>query len=679
MIKKILVLSMVLVAVVNCSSDKDKHVGQTIPSDTPTEFIDKDGNVVDTKDPAQDPAQEQPAATTDELIKQTWNDLGFGEQFLMSELIGPDVCSLSEKQFVGCFFAAHYLTTFAYGPEHVLVVTGQKDEEFVGEVVHSSGFLSVHKIPVSKVDMDDAQEVSKLEKRKNDFFKKTVQAAIAIYKSDVANNELAQKAITGFKKDFPESLTALDQAIATKDSASISKAQKHVVEVVNAINENRAALGKGLYSSYVELVSKAFANIPKTDHGIESRYTYNTYLRHSADGHARIDLDETFKAQLAKQSSTPATQYGIGTSLVQKSTGLYASPLHGSSAEAAGIQDNDRIVSVDGVEPKDINDAVVRIKGAPDTDVTITVERWSDKKQYTYTIKRAPIQSSTYTLKTKVVNGKTYGMITIATFMDDQMASAVREFVKANDGVVDGYIMDLRNNGGGLLDQAVDLCGVFLPQGSPIVAESLSTDADVMDVSTMKLTSAPQATTKELIVLINGGSASASEVVSGLLQEYKRAIIMGTQSFGKGTIQRSGWTFHPDIPEYEVWDQFSTMQMTIMGPRKFTLVNFWKTIGRYFYPSGRTPEWVGVTPDVVVDNDPLSEDLFDAREKDLIPFSFGDLGSSWVQERADFVTKIKECVDTQGLSVKTWNKDESSKPYQINYQERYAYDALKCI
>lgn len=681
MLKKSLILSVVLAALVNCSNDKSKSgsMVQSVPSDTPTEFINDNGDVIDSVDPANDPNNQPPAPSTDEMIKDAWIQLGFGKEFLMTELMGPDICSLGEKQFVGCFFAASYLTTYAYGPDHVLVISGQQDEEFIGELVFTAGFLSVHKKPESKVDLDDAQAASQIEKRSSEFFKKSVQAAINAYKTKIEGNAGVASVIRGYKQEFPKSMKTLETALRGQDEQGIAKAQRDMEDIVNGINSNREFLAKTLFDPYMEIVSKAFDKIPETDRGIQARYTYNEYLRHSADGHARIDLHDRFKEALAEKSSTPAVEYGIGAEVRRSATGIYLSPLAGSSAEKSDVQENDRVLTVNGVQPLDVNDAVQKIKGPRDTEVTIVVERWADKAQKTLVVQRAPIQVKTHTLQTKVINGKTYGMLKIATFMDDEMADAVRAFVSENDTLVDGYIMDLRNNGGGLLTQAVELCDVFLPKNTPVVAESSPTDPDVMDFSKMKLTTKGQATSKNLIVLINGRSASASEIVSGVLQEHKRAIIMGTQSFGKGTVQRSDWMYHPDVPEYEVWGQFATMQMTPMGPRKFSLVNFYKTVGRYFFPSGRTPEWVGVTPDVLVSANPLEADMFSPREQDVFPFSFGDLGVPWVQERPELVTKIQECVSTQGRSTKTWSSTESKKPFLINFQERYAYDALLCI
>ncbi|MCC6137544.1 MAG: hypothetical protein IT287_02850, partial [Bdellovibrionaceae bacterium] len=350
-----------------------------------------------------------------------------------------------------------------------------------------------------------------------------------------------------------------------------------------------------------------------------------------------------------------------------------------SSAMNAGILANDRIVSVNGVAATDIETTVALVKGARDTEVTITVERWGTKEQLTFTMKRQPIQVKSYIFSQKNINGKNYGVLKINTFMDDQMASAVRQYITANDASVEGWTLDLRGNPGGLLTQAVELLSAFLPQGSETVSQSMHDNPDVIDPTTALYTQAPQATAKNVVVLINERSASASEVVSGVLQEYKRALIAGTRSFGKGTVQQSNYAYHPDVPGYNIWDKFSTVQSTPFGPQKMPLVVFWKTIGRYFFPSGRTPEWVGVEPDVNVLTNPDGAEVFAAREKDLIPFSFGNLGEPWVQTRSDLVSQVQTCVQTSGSAVKAWSPEEAKKPFGANYQTLFAFDALKCM
>ncbi len=679
MLKKTLVLSFVLVAFVNCSKDNDHKPLQSIPSDTPTEFINDKGEVVDTQDPTKDEQEQAPLASLDENVKQAWNSLNFGEEFLMSELIGSDICSISEKQFVGCFFAAHELTEYAYGPGHVLVISGQQNKEFVGELVYIDGYLSVHKIPAATLDTEDPKEVSAYAKRENDFFKETVKAAKLAYASKFATNPGVQSASNAYKKAFPKAKKALDAALRTKDKSKVGVAGQNLKDIVSGINSNREFLNTSVFAPYANLVKKAFAAIPELDRGVVAMRAFNTYLRNSADGHARIDLHDRLKAELIGISAEPEVQYGIGTSVTANKNGVYLAPLPGSAAEAAGVQQNDRVVKVNGADVTGIDDAVRLIKGERGTEVVLVVERWADKSQHLISMKRGPIVTRSHTLYTKVVNGKTYGMIVIATFMDNEMAQQVREFVTQNDNAVEGYILDLRNNPGGLLNQAVDLCGVFLPANSAVVAASSETDIDVMDPNTMDYTTQSEATKKSLVILINGRSASASEVVSGVLQEYKRGLVVGTQSFGKGTMQRSNNLSHPDVPEYEIWSLFAAEEMTITGPMRFSLVNFWKTTGRYFYPSGRTPEWVGVTPDVVVTSDPFSAEMFSPREQDQYPFSFGDLGASWVQTRPELVTQVNDCVNSQGASVKTWNANEGKKPFVTNYQELFAYDALKCI
>lgn len=682
MLKKSLILCGVLVALVNCSSDNDKKTVQTLPSDTSTEIINSKGEVIEVIEPAgEKPAVDVPSA--DALIKQTWQDIGFTKEYLMSELMGGDVCALGEKQYVGCFFAANALIPTLYGNGAILIVQGQVNSEFIGEKIKDLGPFAVHKKKEVSIDVKDPAAVSAYSKKDNDFFKETVAAAVSLYRSKIATSPLTQNVIKNYLTVFPEVLKKLETAKKEKDSVKFDAAAKELKVLGVEIADTKKKIEETLFKDYVAIIDDAFEKFPAADRAMQASEVYGEYLRNSADGHARITLHDALLKEVAKKAPTEQ-QAGIGIEIISAQDGIFMKPIPGSQAGLAGVQENDRLINVDGMVPKDLNEAATNIRGPRHTDekpstVTITIERWATKKQETFTIKRMPIAVPSYSFSQKTVNSKNYGVIRIASFMDGEMADAVRQYVTENDKSVDGWIMDLRGNPGGLLDQANELLSVFLPEKSATVAQSSETNPDEIDMSSMEFTSKPQATTKNLVVLVNGGSASASEIVAGVLQEYKRALIAGETSFGKGTVQRSGHKYHPDIPAYNVWDDFNNQVMGPMGPQEMSMIVFWKTIGRYFYPSGRTPEWVGVTPDIKVLPNPETIEGFAAREQDLIPFSFGNLGAPWEQTRVDLVSKVETCVQSQGQSVKAWSGVESKKPFVTNYQMLYAYDALKCM
>lgn len=676
MFKKSLILCAVLVGLVNCSSDKKENVVQSIPSDTPTEIINDKGVVVDTITPVED---QTPAPSVAEITKGVWTEIGFTKEFMMSELIGADICALGEKQYVGCFFAARAVITQVYGPNSVLVVNGQKNEKFLGQKIKDLGPFSVYEGVAPSFKDGDMAAASAYAKAQNDFFKETVKALIEQYEAKIKGDKNVQAIINHYRVKFPELTKKMQDASTAKDKEAFEKARAEFKVLIADITQTKNDLEVSIFKDYVAIIDDAFENTPEADRALLASQVYGEYLSNSADGHARLALHPQLQSMIASQAPQQQS-FGIGVQVMQNESGIYMEPFEGSPAQAAGVQSNDRLVAVNGVAVSGgLEEATKNIKGPRDTEVSITVEAWATKAQKTVTIKRQPIQVKSYTFSKKVVGDKTVGILKIATFMDEQMADAVREYVKANDSQVSGWILDLRNNPGGLVPQAVGLSAVFLPMGSPVMANSTEAAIDVMDKSTMEYTTEDQATQKEVIVLINGNSASASEIVSGVLQEYNRAVVVGQRTFGKGTMQRSGYEFHPDVPEYRVWDNFQTMQMTAMGPQAVTMVTFFKTVGRYFFPSGRTPEWVGVSPDLEVSPNPESVEMFSPREQDVFPFSFGELGTPWVQMRGELVSKIKSCVETTGASVKTWSGVESKKPFVTNYQMLFAYDAMKCI
>jgi C-terminal peptidase prc len=676
MFKKSLILCAVFAGVVNCSSDKKENVVKSIPSDTPTEIINDNGEVVDTITPVQNLT---PTPSVAEITKGVWTESGFTKEFMMSELIGADICALGEKQYVGCFFAARSLISIAYGPNSVLVVNGQKNEKFIGKKIKDLGLFAVYEMVAPSFKQDDVAAASEYAKDENDFFKQTVKALTEQYDAKIKGDIRTQATISNYREKFPELTQKMKAASTAKDKVAVDKVKAELTALFADIVKAKKDLESTIFKDYIAIIDDAFEKTPATDRALLASEVYGAYLTHSADGHARLALHPGLQAMISSQALQQQL-FGIGVQITQNESGIYFDPIEGSPAQAAGVQSNDRLIAINGVAvPSTLEEAIKMIKGPRDTEVSITVEVWATKKQNTVTMKRQPIQQKSYTFSKKVVGDKTVGILKIATFMDDQMAAAVREYVKTNDSQVSGWIMDLRNNPGGLVPQAVELSSVFLPKNSAVMANSTEAALDVMDKSTMLYTNQDQATAKEVIVLINGGSASASEIVSGVLQEYSRAIVVGQRTFGKGTMQRSNYEFHPDIPEYRVWDHFQSMQMTAMGPQIVSMVTFFKTVGRYFFPSGRTPEWVGVSPDLEVKANPDSVDMFSPREQDVFPFSFGELGSPWVQKRSNLMTKIQSCVNAAGESVKTWSGVESKKPFVTNYQMLYAYDAMTCI
>jgi len=237
-----------------------------------------------------------------------------------------------------------------------------------------------------------------------------------------------------------------------------------------------------------------------------------------------------------------------------------------------------------------IMDAVKRMRGPKGSKVTLTIVREGFDKPKDFTLERAIIQVKSVRSKT-LDNG--YGYVRIAQFQektDDDLVKALKALKEENSGSLKGLVLDLRNDPGGLLDQAVKVADHFVEEGLIVYTEGREKDSR-MQFSARKGGTEPN---YPMVVLINGGSASASEIVAGALQDHKRAVVMGTQSFGKGSVQ----TIIPLSDD-------SGLRLTT---------------ARYYTPNGRSIQAKGITPDIVVERaeiQPTEKKDGHIREKDL--------------------------------------------------------------
>ncbi len=274
------------------------------------------------------------------------------------------------------------------------------------------------------------------------------------------------------------------------------------------------------------------------------------------------------------------------------------SPIDDTPASRAGVRAGDLIVKIDDKSTKGIslNDAVKLMRGAIDTGITLTISRKGESAPVVLSLTRAKIQIQS-------VRGKMIepgiGFIRVTTFNENTIKALSDQMEKLNkQTALKGLVLDLRNDPGGLLDAAVGVSAAFLPAKTLV----MSTNGQIRDAKRQYLAS-PEfyrrgtfdplsnlpavSKTLPIVVLVNQGSASASEIVAGALQDHKRAAIMGTQTFGKGSVQ----TILP-IDE--------TRQEAIKI-----------TTARYYTPSGRSIQAKGITPDFLVyesaDGDPFAE------------------------------------------------------------------------
>ena len=284
------------------------------------------------------------------------------------------------------------------------------------------------------------------------------------------------------------------------------------------------------------------------------------------------------------------------------------SPIEDTPAYHAGIKSGDLIIKLDDtlIKGMTLEDAVKRMRGKPGSKITLTITRKDEPKLLTFTLTRAVIKVQS--VKSKLIEPG-YGFVRITQFQEktgENLASALENLYKENKAPLKGMVLDLRNDPGGLLTGAVGVSAAFLARDALVVyTEGRTEDAK------MRLTASPEdylrGNGKEdyikkipdavrsvpMVVLVNGGSASASEIVAGALQDHKRAVIMGTQTFGKGSVQ------------------------TILPLGNNTAIKL--TTARYYTPGGRSIQAKGIEPDILVEDPATGHDdsLFRLREADL--------------------------------------------------------------
>lgn len=306
----------------------------------------------------------------------------------------------------------------------------------------------------------------------------------------------------------------------------------------------------------------------------------------SLDPHSQYFDKKSFKEF---REGTSGRFVGVGIEISQED-GLVkvVSPIEGSPAFRAGLKSGDLITKIDDTAVKglSLSEAVKRMRGEPNTKVMLTIYRKDENRTFPVTITREEIK--TQSVKGKVVEPG-YGWIRLSQFQERTVDDFVRkvEEIYKQDPNVRGLVLDLRNDPGGLLDAAVAISAAFLPEGVPVV----STNGQLPESKFLYKASPefyqrragpdplrrlpPQIKNVPLVVLVNEGSASASEIVAGALQDHKRAIILGSQTFGKGSVQ----TVRP------------------LGPDTGLKL----TTARYYTPSGKSIQAKGIVPDVLVD------------------------------------------------------------------------------
>ena len=282
-------------------------------------------------------------------------------------------------------------------------------------------------------------------------------------------------------------------------------------------------------------------------------------------------LDED--AYLDLQEGTSGEFGGLGIEVGMEDGFIKViSPIDDTPAQKAGLESGDLIIRLDETPVKgmSLNDAVARMRGEPGTDITLTVIRDGVEKPLKFTITRDVIKVKSVRVQTLEPG---FGYLRISHFQTrtaEDARKALQQLKQDNDGKLNGLIIDLRNNPGGILSAAVGVSDLFLDNGLIVYTEGRIDDSRL----TFNAKPADLLDNAPVVVLVNAGSASASEIVAGALQDHKRGIIMGQKTFGKGSVQ-------------------TVLPISNAAALKLTTA-------RYYTPSGRSIQVSGIEPDVIV-------------------------------------------------------------------------------
>ncbi|CZE51114.1 S41 family peptidase [Campylobacter geochelonis] len=362
------------------------------------------------------------------------------------------------------------------------------------------------------------------------------------------------------------------------------------ISLMFAINLN--AKTQDSESSKLQALTKFTKVISTVENSYADELTFTQIIDKAIAGlMSNLDAHSSFMDEKAFNDTKVQTEGefgGLGITVGMKDGALtVVAPIEGTPADKAGVKSNDVILRIDGNSTLGItlDEAVSKMRGKPKTPIVITIFRKGEIKPFDVNITRDIIKvESVYA---KSIEDENILYLRVTNF-DQKVVSEASKFIKEHKDA-DGIILDLRNNPGGLLEQAVGLTNLFVSDGV-IVSQK---GRDKSENTAYKAKANNKITNLPLAVLVNGGSASASEIVSGALQDLKRGIIIGENTFGKGSVQ---------------------VIMPLNSKEGLRM-----TIARYYLPSGRTIQNSGVKPDLIVypGKVPDEDNSFNLKESDL--------------------------------------------------------------
>lgn len=385
------------------------------------------------------------------------------------------------------------------------------------------------------------------------------------------------------------------------------------------------------FMNAVNIVESSYVNDVDTNDVIDKAISG---MLSNLDAHSAYLQKKDYEDLRAKTSGSFS---GIGITVGMKDGALTViAPLDDTPAKKAGLKSGDIILKIDDKPTLDmkIDQAVSLMKGKRGTKVTLTIIRTGESKPLKFEIKRDEVKIRS-TFVSRIEDTK-YAYVRIATF-DQNVTQETKRGLKQL-GKIDGIVLDLRGNPGGLLDQAVSLVSLFVKNGVVVSEKGKIENVELKVSGNAEFSNIP------LVVLVNGGSASASEIVAGALQDHKRGVVVGETTFGKGSVQKI-FPFGNQTQE--------ALKLTI---------------AKYYLPTGRSIQAVGITPDIVV-----AEGEVPSGPQNQLEFKEADLKRHLKNELLNEQTKT----DSKGEKTDSTNKDITEDIIMKDIQLKSAIDVLK--
>lgn len=540
------------------------------------------------------------ARASDKTDAQYWLEAGLSTNLLFkNEFLSLKTCHQNADEFSGCAAALEELATIGRQPLRFIPVTLKATDLLeVRDVILDLGAFALVRVHNESESHFSPKESAAREKSLRRLVRDHVKA---LYDS-------------GQRPDFRVFFEAV-APIAFNHPAPYAAEQDPAQDALLAAN---------MYSSY--------------------------YSRSTKDPHAYL---EPVQKDGDLGSGSDPSFVGIGAKIERiRGKNIITAFLDGSPAAKSGLAVGDEVLSVDGSDVTKLSAVAViyKLRGPAQSTAALTVRHGTE--MLPFRIPRVSLTIANVTSEVVTALGPPYGRITIGQFSDGRACTKVSEALTALAlQHVQGFIIDLRHNPGGLLEQASCIAGFFL--GRTVVVQIKELETGRM---TPKYSMTSLRTDLPMVVLIDAGSASASEILAGALQDNARAWIVGERSFGKGTAQAS--------------DSF---------PLRPSSVKLYTTVDRFYLPTGRTNQISGIIPDFEIPARPeLSEDQrFVVREEDLYPDALEAEGLPWRQPRPESVVRIDDCArsfDTVHRQYKTTPASRAADDYPLFA----AQEVLKC-